>query len=85
MFLTAQIIRLPSPIEWVVPLLQTYVSVPNLDMSKPIDLFMALLSMILQPTHKRDDFLIEVLKYYEGENGWDFVGEDGEVNLLVFA
>jgi hypothetical protein len=51
-------------------------------MSKPIDLFMALLCMILQSVHKRDDFLIEVLRYYEGENGWDFVGEDGEVGKI---
>jgi hypothetical protein len=36
--------------------------------------------MVLSPVHKRDDFLIEVLKYYEGdgENGWDMIGEDLE-------
>lgn len=79
MFLLSQILRLPSPIDWAVPLVQTYISIPNLEMKKPIDLFMALLQMILQPVHKRDDFLIEVLKFYEGENGWDFIGDNGEV------
>jgi hypothetical protein len=44
---------------------------------------MALLSMILQPIHKRDEFLTEILRFYEGENGWDFIGGDGEVIIFL--
>lgn len=34
--------------------------------------------MVLSPVHKRDDFLIEVLKFYEGDSGWDMIGDDLE-------
>uniref|UniRef100_A0A914C964 Ectopic P granules protein 5 homolog n=1 Tax=Acrobeloides nanus TaxID=290746 RepID=A0A914C964_9BILA len=82
-FLLCHILRIPSPIDpWATPLLQTYISIPNLDMSKPMDSFVALLSVILTPVRHREHFLNRLIKYYEVENdnSWNVVSDDGDLD-----
>ena len=44
-----------------------------------MDNFVALLAMLMQPVLHRERFLVPVLQYYEGENAWNMITDDGEV------
>uniref|UniRef100_A0A914LKF6 Uncharacterized protein n=1 Tax=Meloidogyne incognita TaxID=6306 RepID=A0A914LKF6_MELIC len=49
-FLLAHILRTPSPLEnWAAPLVQTFLTTPTLELKKPIDNFVAMLNMLMQP------------------------------------
>lgn len=49
-FLLAHILRTPSPLEnWSAPLVQTFLTTPTLELKKPIDNFVAMLNMLMQP------------------------------------
>lgn len=92
MFLLAQILRCSSPIgTWPISLIQTFILTPNLNLEKPMNNFVACLSMFLQPVkytfllkklniffRYREHFLCRLIKYYEGENEWNFVNDEGE-------
>lgn len=89
MFLLAQILRCSSPIgTWAMGLIQTFILTPNLDLAKPMNNFVACLSMFLQPIkynyfyyfmfRYREHFLCRLTKYYEGENEWNFINDEGE-------
>lgn len=80
-FLLAHILRTPSPLEnWAAPLVQTFVTTPTLELKKPIDNFVAMLSMLMQPIKYRDQFLMPIIRFYEGENSWNMVSESGELD-----
>ncbi|CAD5214889.1 unnamed protein product [Bursaphelenchus xylophilus] len=84
-FVVCQILRSPSPIDpWAVPLLQTFITVPTLEPKRAIDTFLALLALVLHPIQKREEFLSHFARFYEGDNEWNVVSEDGDtenVNL----
>uniref|UniRef100_A0A914KIR0 Uncharacterized protein n=1 Tax=Meloidogyne incognita TaxID=6306 RepID=A0A914KIR0_MELIC len=80
-FLLAHILRTPSPLEnWSAPLVQTFLTTPTLELKKPIDNFVAMLNMLMQPIKYRDQFLMPITRFYEGENSWNMVSESGEVD-----
>ena len=80
MFMVCQILRTPSPTTpWASSLVQTFVSVPTLDVSKAMNNFVALLSIVMQPIKSREKFLCRVAKYYDGDNSWNVVSDDGDM------
>ncbi|KAH7702312.1 CRE-EPG-5 protein, partial [Aphelenchoides avenae] len=86
MFLLCQILRVPSPLgDWAAPLIQTFISIPCMDIARPMDSFVALLSLLLEPIRYREEFLNRIVKYYEGDNSWNLITEDGEADNSMLA
>ncbi|CAD5210574.1 unnamed protein product [Bursaphelenchus okinawaensis] len=82
-FIVCQLLRCPSPIEeWAVPLLQSFITVPTLEPKRAVDCFLAMLTLILQPVEKRNEFLSHFKRFYEGEDEWNLVSEDGDTENL---
>ena len=81
MFILCQILRTPTPVTpWGTQLIQTFISIPSLDATKPINSFVALLSIVVQPPRMREQFLNRLQKYYEGDNSWNVVSDDGDMD-----
>jgi hypothetical protein len=81
MFILCQILRTPSPISsWAVQLVQTFIGIPTLDVSKAMNNFVALLSIVMQSVKHREKFLCRIIKYYEGDNSWNVVSDDGDMD-----
>lgn len=81
MFILCQILRTPTPVTpWGTQLIQTFISIPSLDATKPINSFVALLSIVVQPPRMREQFLNRIQKYYEGDNSWNVVSDDGDMD-----
>lgn len=76
-FLLAQILRCHKPLDWAVPLVQTFINVPSLDPTIAVNSFMALLKTLLEPILRREDFLGRIKTFYEGDNEWALVDDDG--------
>ncbi|KAL3101091.1 hypothetical protein niasHS_001551 [Heterodera schachtii] len=85
-FLLCHLLRCPSPIDsWGAQLMQTFIDVPSLDQRRAMDNFVALLSLLMRSVEKRDQFMLRVAKFYEGEEAWNLVSEDGDSDCSNLA
>uniref|UniRef100_A0A915D020 Uncharacterized protein n=1 Tax=Ditylenchus dipsaci TaxID=166011 RepID=A0A915D020_9BILA len=81
MFLLCQVLRSPSPLKpWAIPLIQTFITSPSLNMDTAMHSFVALMSILMNTINSREQFLTRITKFYAGDDSWNVVDDEGDLN-----